>query len=158
MEMTLEYKRKKALGKAYEEFIVDKWLAFFPNPLHMHEGKYEQLKGENREGVEIKLDQICKRTKRLYIELEEKSNADNERMIQSGIWRKDNTIQFLIGDYEDAYIFDVLVLRKCYMDKPSWLKTLGNPTSNGWGMPLIVVPDYAIHHLDFDNMYLETYS
>ncbi len=158
MAMTSEYKRKLAVGQAYEEFIVNNWLAFFPYPLNMHNGKYEQLKGENTEGVEIKLDQICKRTKRLYIEIEEKSNADNERMIQSGIQRNDNTVLFLIGDYEDAYIFDVLVLRKCFMDKPAWLKMFGNSTSNGWGMPLIMVPNYAICHLDFSNMYLEAYS
>lgn len=158
MAMTAEYERKLALGQAYEQFIVDKWLRFFPFPLNMHNGRYEQLKGENKEGVEIKLDLIYKRTERLYIELEEKSDADNERMIRSGIWRNDNTEQFLIGDYEDAYIFDVLVLRKCYTDKPSWLKLLGNPTSNGWGMPLIMIPDYAIYHLDFDNMSLKTYS
>ena len=63
MAMTAEYERKLALGQAYEQFVVGNWLEFFPFPLNMHNGKYEQLKGENKEGVEIKLDQICKRTK-----------------------------------------------------------------------------------------------
>ncbi len=157
MAMTQEYEDKLPLGNEYERFIEKKWPIFFDKNLHPYIGKDEQRKGENREGIEIKLDQIFRRTKRLYIETAEKSDENNERFIPSGIYRYDNTEFFLVGDRKDAYVFDVLVLRKLEQEKPLWMMPLSNLTSQGWGMELIYVSDYAVYHLDFENIDLETY-
>lgn len=157
MAMTQLYKDNFAAGQVYEQFVVDRWLQFFTEPLHMHEGKLAQLQGENREGVEIKLDRLHHRYGNLYIETKEKSNPDNPDMVKSGIWRDDNTQWFLIGDTHEAFVFDVMVLRKCQMDSPHWLVWRQTSTSEGWTMPKKYVSQYAVFRINFDDMDMTAY-
>ena len=157
MAMTQLYKDNLEAGQAYEQFIVGKWLNFFTDPLNMNEGKWAQLQGENAAGVEIKLDRNHRRTGNLYIETKEKSNPENADYFPSGIWRDDNTQWFLVGDRHEAFIFDVLVLRKCQAESPHWLIWRETPTSQGWTMPKNDVPDHAQFHINFDTMKMSPY-
>ncbi len=157
MAMTQLYKANLEAGQAYEQFIVDRWMKFFTDPLHMHDGKLAQLQGENKEGVEIKFDRNHHRTGNLYIETKEKSNPDNSEYFPSGIWRDDNTQWFLVGDMHEAFMFDVLVLRKCQAETPHWLIWRKTPTSQGWTMPKVYVSDYAHFHINFDTMKMADY-
>ncbi|MBI2123815.1 MAG: hypothetical protein HYU04_01080 [Candidatus Wildermuthbacteria bacterium] len=67
------------------------------------EGQYQ--KGENNLGIEIKYDMMYPQTGNLYIEYEEKSKAENDDYVKSGIMKDDQCNYFLIGDYNNFWVF-----------------------------------------------------
>ena len=99
-------------GHRYEEFVMTKIKYLFGKDLHFFEGKTEQLKGENREGVEIKFDSKMKDTGNVYIETAEKSSKNKDNYFPSGIYRQDNSKWYWIGDYAKAFVFEKVVLQK----------------------------------------------
>lgn len=77
--------------------------------------KYFQFNiGENLQGIEIKLDRRFTETKRLSIETHEKALAENEKWIESGILREDNSWLYIQGNYEYFYIFAKRILVLLY--------------------------------------------
>jgi len=60
--------------------------------------KKMQFKGENSIGWEIKYDQRMAETGNAYIEIAEKSDPKNDKYVNSGIYRDDNTWLWLIGN------------------------------------------------------------
>jgi hypothetical protein len=75
-------------------------------------GQYDL--GENALGIEIKNDKLVHKTGNLYIEYQEKSNADNHSFVSSGILKNDNTRYFLIGTQERFYILHKKRLLEIY--------------------------------------------
>jgi hypothetical protein len=73
--------------------------------------KYQFEMGESLGGIEIKLDNLCTKTRRLSIEVAEKSRADMPNWTPSGIYRPDNTWLYIQGNYEVAFIFAKKFLR-----------------------------------------------
>jgi len=71
--------------------------------------KEEQVLGENSAGVEVKHDRLMKRYGNIYLELEERVTSPN--WIPSGIFRNDNTIIYVIGDYDNFFLFQKGVLQ-----------------------------------------------
>lgn len=70
----------------------------------LYYGKEEQYKqGESRAGLEIKRDIKSRETNNLYIEYAERLNTDG-KWVKSGIFKKDNTKYFLIGDFDEYFI------------------------------------------------------
>jgi hypothetical protein len=67
---------------------------------------YQIQHGENLQGFEIKYDERCTDTKRLSIEIAEKSRADDTRpWVASGIMRTDNTWLYIQGNYQIIFVF-----------------------------------------------------
>ena len=66
--------------------------------------------GENPQGVEIKYDMKFSTTGNLWIEIEHRSNTE-ENYYAGGILRPDNSWLYAIGNYEVLYIFPVKYLR-----------------------------------------------
>ena len=60
--------------------------------------KYQNEHGENMLGAEIKRDGNFRDTGNLYIEVAEKAHPSREHYTDSGIFRKDNSWLFCIGD------------------------------------------------------------
>ena len=116
------YQRDLALGLAYEEWVYDVALATTGVDLGPCVGLVEQLTiGENRAGVEIKLDRKFRETGRYFIETEERPTA-KDRWRPSGIYRKDNCKWFLIGDRDGFVVIPVGALRVEAQtpDGPAW--------------------------------------
>ena len=74
--------------------------------------KYQNKKGESFSGIEIKHDKRLagndndvKPTHNLYFEIAEKAHPSNPNFVDSGIYRKDNGWLFLIGNYEEIFLF-----------------------------------------------------
>lgn len=67
--------------------------------------KYQFEVGENLQGFEIKLDRRCTETKRLSIELYEKTSRDVMFWTPSGILRSDNSIVYIQGNYQCFWVF-----------------------------------------------------
>ena len=72
--------------------------------------KYQLEKGENMQGYEFKLDMNFRKTGNLWIETKERSDL-NKEYVDSGIYRNDNTIFYIIGDYEGCYLIQKNVLK-----------------------------------------------
>jgi hypothetical protein len=72
--------------------------------------KYQYEKGENRQGVEIKLDNWCFKTKRLSVETAEKTAIENA-FVESGIYRKDNSIFYVQGNPNIIFVFSKKLLQ-----------------------------------------------
>lgn len=76
--------------------------------------KYQFEIGENRQGIEIKLDNWCSKSKRLSIEVAEKSSATKPEYVPSGIYRKDNTWLYVQGNYDVLFVFSKKLLKLMY--------------------------------------------
>lgn len=92
-------------GSAYEELIADFIKRHPQHDIGLYKTKHEQFNiGESKDGVEIKLDRVSQRTKRLSIEVAEKTRIDGEWR-PSGIYRNDNTRFYIQGNLIAAWVF-----------------------------------------------------
>lgn len=116
--MTDNYKLMLEKGLQFQDFITDILMKELGISLSTYSSqKYQNLKGENKQGFEIKFDDKYKDTGNVYIEVAEKSNPLNENFISSGIYRDDNTWLYLIGDYKEIFIFSKKHLKLMYESK-----------------------------------------
>ena len=140
--MTEYYKGKLEAGLIYQDFIADKLRKADPCIIigAYSSRKYQNEYGESASGIEIKHDMRMKETGNLYIEVAEKSNADLANYTPSGIMRNDNTWLYLIGDYEQAFLFSKHQLKALYADEKNWamrgIRRKQTPTSIGFTYPV----------------------
>lgn len=89
--------------------------------------KWQFEVGENLQGFEIKMDALCTKTRRLSIEIAEKSRNDETlQWTSSGILRKDNSWLYIQGNYDVLFIFAKNWLQRYYKEaKPEVLEKLG---------------------------------
>lgn len=96
--------------------------------------QYQYGCGESVGGDEIKFDKRAKETPNLYIETHEKSHPDNPNYVKSGVFRSDNTIRWIQGNYDSGiWVFD----KKALLDHvlKSGLRKIQTPTSIGYLLP-----------------------
>ena len=73
--------------------------------------------GENLQGFEIKLDNVCTSSRRLSIEVAEKTSRDVSFWTPSGIMRDDNSILYIQGNYQSFWMFSKKWLRRWLKEK-----------------------------------------
>lgn len=95
--------------------------------------KYQYGKGESLSGIEIKYDMKLSITGNLFVEYEEKTDPSNKIFVPSGIMRNDNTWLYLIGDYEQAFIFAKTTLRAYCTTHKEKLAKRPSSTKTSWG-------------------------
>jgi len=103
--MTNYYKDMLDKGLHYQDFVVEELYKVGLPIISYSSKQFQNLIGENKAGFEIKLDQNFRKTKNFYIEYAEKSNENNKEFVDSGILRNDNTWLYIIGDYDNIYIY-----------------------------------------------------
>jgi hypothetical protein len=106
--------------------------------------KYQNKCGENMLGAEIKRDGLFRDTGNLYIETAEKSNPNNAEYVPSGIYRKDNSWLFVIGDEKTIYIFSTKYLQMLEYKFEKKIKE----TSKGFLMPIKEANKYCIRKIE----------
>ena len=132
--MTERYKKMLKKGQEYQDFIADRLPEKLGIALSVYKSKlYQYGKGESKQGIEIKFDDVYARTGNLYIEIAEKSNPKNPHFVKSGIYRNNNSWLYLIGNYERAFIFGISILKLYYEDSRFEKKKI--PTSIGFLLP-----------------------
>jgi hypothetical protein len=92
-------------GLEFQDWAVDRLFEIGIMVQTYSSSKHQFQRGESRQGVEIKLDNWCTRSKRLSIEIAEKSRADMPAWTPSGICRDDNTWLYVQGNYEMLFVF-----------------------------------------------------
>jgi ssDNA-binding Zn-finger/Zn-ribbon topoisomerase 1 len=146
--MTQYYKEMMQKGFEFQDFIADKLIEKLGISVTCYSSKqHQEQKGENRQGFEIKFDDKYKTTGNIYIETAEKSNEKNPFFVSSGIYRSDNTWLYLIGNYEEVFIFSKkhLVL----MHKTQKYRNVETKTSKGFLIPFGVCEQYCLNKLIF---------
>jgi len=98
-------------GAEFLDLVMEqlRTMGFYLQPYTSAKNQLE--KGESIQGWEVKLDNRFLETGRLSIEIAEKTRADNENWIPSGIYRKDNSYLYIQGNPKDFYVFQLSLLR-----------------------------------------------
>lgn len=131
------------MGKEFQDFISVLLLKEIGISLSgMSSKKYQTSVGENLQGIEIKFDNKFKLTNNVYIEVKEKSDPNNAVYVDSGIYRKDNTWIYIIGDYNTVFIFGKEHLK--LMHKSNKYHQVTTPTSVGFLVPLSDAKKYSL--------------
>lgn len=103
-------------GLVYQDFVT--WVLVKRRGLvlsNFSSRLYQFNVGENFQGFEIKGDFTSSKTGNLLIETEERTSIKNS-WVASGIYRRDNTKIYIVGNYSFFYLFDVKVLRREHQD------------------------------------------
>lgn len=118
------YNQKFQAGLEYQDFIADQLRKADPCIIISTYASlnWQNGRGENSSGIEIKYDMKLEKTGNLYIETEEKSDAAIDGYTPSGILRNDATWLYLIGNYNEAYLFSKAQLKHLYLHREHWNK------------------------------------
>ena len=109
--------------------------------------KYQFKIGENLQGFEIKLDNLCTETGRLSIEVAEKFKAENFDWIKSGIYRNDNSWLYIHGNYKIIFIFAKNLLQGLHKSrKYEYAET---PTVKKFYLPILDAKKYAAKWIEY---------
>ena len=126
-------------GLEYQDFVFDQLRMMDGMPIFLgaySSVKYQCGKGESPSGLEIKYDAKFRKTGNLFIETAEKSYAEQASFHPSGAMSDDNTWLYLIGDYNEAFIFAKNLLRAYCHNKNPYIQYKETPTSQGYTFPL----------------------
>ena len=110
--------------------------------------KWQFTTGENRQGIEIKLDRTCTNTNRLSIEIAEKSKAINPLFVPSGIYRNDNSWLYIQGTWRIIFVFAKSLL--IGLHKSGKYGEHEEPTIKAFFLPFDDAKKYAAKVLTFD--------
>ena len=125
------YKDRFFEGTDFQDYAIEKLYDNGIVVIPFSSRKYQLLKGESKTGYEFKYDKLFSVTGNFYIETAEKKKEDAEYH-PSGIERKDNTLFWCIGDYENLY----LISKKHLQLVKSRFKEVVTATSKGFLLPV----------------------
>lgn len=146
--MTEQYAQCLEKGLQYQDFVTDVLISELGISLSTYNSKkYQYTKGENKQGFEIKFDDKYKTTGNIYIEIAEKSNANNKEYVKSGIYRNDNTWLYLIGDYKNIFVFSKKHLQ--LMHEMNKYRKVQTATSKGFLIPQKECFKYCVNKIEF---------
>lgn len=103
------------VGEKYQDIIKRVVFERWQYVIEYYTATKDQYKiGESKQGFEIKLDTQLRKYGHLSIEIAEKTRKDLPDWTPSGIFRKDNTVWYVQGDYKTAWFFKKSDLVKYY--------------------------------------------
>jgi len=112
---TTEFDAGLKKGAQYQDYLIVYFYKFLNRTIIQFSSQlYQYTYGETLTGEEIKYDSLMKHTGNLYIEVAEKTNAQNKTFIKSGIYAKDRIHTFIIGDYNECFLFDISKLKELH--------------------------------------------
>lgn len=150
------------IGLEFQDWIITQLLKDYGYVIQPYSSKkYQYEIGESIQGYEIKYDARSTgdctygkviATNYVAIEVYEKKNKNDEKWIPSGILREDNTIYYVIGNYDMCWIIDKIVLKRLYKSNNyNVIETL--PTMKTMLIPINIMDEYAIQAIVFNNNY-----
>jgi len=153
-----KHKDSLKIGQEFEEFVVGEIRKKSGYEIHIYKTKGEQYNiGESKEGFEIKYDARstgdctygeCEATGNVAIEVAEKTSPSQESWCSSGIYRKDNTIWYVVGNYQKIWMFSKKKLQKMHRSKK--YKTVETkPTIKTMLLPIEEADRYCIKKYSF---------
>lgn len=138
--MEAYYREQLEQASRYEDLVMEQ-LYKIGIPLLIYKSRGKQYgAGESMNGIEVKNDKRMHETGNVYIEIAEKSNASNEEYVPSGIYRKDNTWLWAIGDERTIYLMSKKQLQWAYEHKKH--REVRTETSIGMLIPVADVEKF----------------
>lgn len=135
----------------FQDFVVDLLLKEIGLAVTNYSSRYYQLNyGENKQGIEIKLDRRMTETGNVSIEVAEKSNINVVTWTNSGIMRNDNSWLYVQGNYELVFIFDKKLLLRLYHGRYK-NKVIELPTIRKFHLPIKEARIYALKEMACKN-------
>lgn len=146
------------IGMEFQDFVVSKLIKELGMPITLYGSKKFQFNyGENFQGVEIKYDARSTGDKTYYdneatnnvaIEIMEKSDKNKLNWIPSGIYRNDNSWLYIVGNYNQFWIFGKSILKLLHeSDKYRTAQTL--PTIKTMLLPLCEADKFCLKKMTF---------
>ena len=146
-------------GLEFQDFVVDLLRERLGIVITNYQSRLFQFgTGENRQGIEIKLDRDILRTGRVSIEIAEKARAANPYYVPSGIYRNDNSWLYIQGNWDIVFIFPKSYLRLLHRSGRYPADSL--PTLQRFLLPLDDAKRYAakVIELNTDEIRLERWK
>ena len=140
------YQDKLKQGVEFQDYITEVLYKYGIILVAYSSKHYQNSRGENMLGAEIKRDGKFRETGNLYIEVSEKSDPRNPTYIPSGINRGDNSWLYIIGDEKTIFIFSIKFLKMLENKYQKVIKT----TSNGFLLPLEDAKKYSIREIEIN--------
>lgn len=129
----------------FQDFIVDLLIKELGLCIGNYSSRYYQHNfGENRQGIEIKLDTRILETGNVSIEVAEKSKASNEKWIDSGIMKNDNSWLYIQGNQKIVFIFGKRILRGIYKSRYKDKIWIPKPTIMTFLFPITEAKKYSL--------------
>lgn len=151
MDCNEQFQKDLKRGEEYQKFIEEIFREKLGIVFSCYTTKSEQMRyGENRAGWEIKycspkwIGRNGKPSGNIFIETEAK-NKDNTRYIPGGINKEDNAWLFIVGDYDDIWIFSKKMLKTISHNKMIINNSMG--TAKGFLLNSEEIENYSIHHI-----------
>ena len=134
-------------GLEYQDYVFDQIRAMDGMPIFL--GAYSSLKyqcgkGESPSGIEVKYDAKFRETGNLFIETAEKSYSYQASFHPSGVMSEDNSWLYLIGDYDEAFIFAKNLLCAFCVPNNPYVKYREIATAQGYIFPIKYVNDKCL--------------
>ena len=124
-------------GLEFQDFVANLLLAELGIVLTSYTSqRYQWLHGENRQGIEIKLDRRIHETGNVSIEVAEKTRADVPTWTPSGIMREDNAWLYVQGNPAIVLVFGKATLRLLYEKRYQGKTWEPKPTIRTFLLPL----------------------
>jgi hypothetical protein len=144
------------IGNEFQDFVCIELAKEGIILQNINSKKFQYEKGENLQGFEIKYDSRstgCNTdkppTNRISIEIAEKTDANNESFVDSGIYRGDNSWLYIIGNYMNFWIFGIEHLRA--MHRTGKYQEREMPTIRSFYIPLEDADKYCIKKYVFEH-------
>jgi len=123
--------------------------------------KYQYEVGESASKHEIKYDMKFSETGNLYFETAERSDI-NKSFVDSGIYRKDNTLFVIIGDKDNFFMFHKKQLQNFFESTKQNVKKfreVNTGTSKGFVIPPSNISELILFHYNLEtNEIYDTYN
>lgn len=138
-------------AKVFEDFVYDQMYRIGVCIVRYGTVHYQCGVGENRAGLEIKLDRKFRQTENLFIELAEKSHESNAEWKPAGCLAQDNSWWYAIGDYQGFYLFGKQLLSRLHERKGAigedHYAHVETKTAKGFLLPIADADRYADKHV-----------
>lgn len=131
IDYRIYYREQLSCALEYQDFVAEQLYSIGLPLFNYASKKYQVERGENKLGVEIKHDKQFRTTGNFWIEVSEKSHPNRKEYFPSGINRSDNTWLYVIGDYNEIFIFSKSFLLK--ISKTKHYKIIPNKTGTSLG-------------------------
>jgi len=146
------------IGHEFQDYVIQYISKNMGISISVFQSKKFQFNiGETVQGVEIKYDarstgdctyKECLATGNVGIEVAEKSSQYNADFIDSGIYRRDNSWLYIVGNYHCAWIFSKAHLQKLHKSNTyKTIKTL--PTIKTMLLPVKDADEHCIKKVIF---------
>ena len=136
-------------GLEFQDFVADLLLKELGISLTNYASqKYQWSVGENKQGIEIKLDKRILDTSNVSFEVAEKSQVSMKSWTPSGIMRNDNAWLYIQGNSQIVFIFGKATLRLVYEKRYSDKVWTPRPTIRTFLMPVVEARKLALKVFD----------